>query len=129
MMAISDNFVAQVGAMLKQNAERQGKPVDPKFLLELYTYAHNPFLQDLNETDMQIVLTEIGQEALKEHDSLDVESIVSSIRRICHPKNVWDSCHNAARKILEKNGRGFAAERIVSKANAVSDALKKAGFR
>jgi hypothetical protein len=113
MMAISDNFVAQVGAMLKQNAERQGKPVDPKFLLELYTYAHNPFLQDLNETDMQIVLTEIGQEALKEHDSLDVESIVSSIRRICHPKN----------------GRGFAAERIVSKANAVSDALKKAGFR
>lgn len=128
-MTISVKTLAHVGTQLKRKAEQQHAPVDDDFLLPLYTYAHHPILQDLDEGDMRTVIEAIGNQALETHNKLDVQAINTTIRKICHPKNGFDLCHNAAQEILAKEGRAAAANQIKSKAADLRDALKKAGYR
>ena len=68
-MAIILDTMQQVGATLNRKAAREQRPVDDRFLVELYAYAHHPILNNIDEGDARAVVETIGKEALAEHGS------------------------------------------------------------
>jgi hypothetical protein len=123
-VAISIDTMKNVGLKLRSEAARHNHPVDDDSFIELFTYATQPILQDVDEKDLETVVEVIGRNALKEHRKLDVEAIRRTIRRICHPISPWRPCHNAARTILSNQGRTDAVDQIDTSA---AELLKQLG--
>src|SRR5581483_2004314 len=124
-MAISVKKLGKIGATLKTQAARQGSPVDDRFLFELYTYAHHPVFQNIDEEDISTVVQEVGRRALQEKNALNAETVKQTLQHICNPEDAWDLCYQAAVNVLQSRSPAAAAQ-IQTTAEALHKALAKA---
>lgn len=122
-MAIEIKTLRAVGASLKRRATKAHHPVQSDFLIELLAYSRHPVLDVLTDEEQRVVAEAIGISALDRHAALDVQSIRSTVRRVCQPTGTYDPCYHAAQNILLQHGRSEAATRIEQSATALRTAL------